>query len=124
MLTCFGMIWNYDKLSRRNTKSGKIYALSKIWIFTKLIVKANMTYWGTRNKIYEKFQNISFENSYWRNQFYEQKDSKKDNSLKCKVNTLTHYMSFGPSYSNNQFNYNIKLFNSPKKWIIINIGWI
>ncbi len=41
MLTCFGMIWNYDKFWRRNTKSGKIYALSKVHIFPNLIVKKN-----------------------------------------------------------------------------------
>jgi len=30
------------------------------------------------------------------NMFFEKKDPKKDNSLKCKVNTLASYMSFGP----------------------------
>jgi hypothetical protein len=44
--------------------------------------------------------------------FFGQKDPKKDNSPKCKVNTLARYMSFGPFYSNNQFNYNIKLCNN------------
>jgi hypothetical protein len=39
MLTCFGMIWNCDKFPRQNTKSCKIYALSKIHIYSKLIVK-------------------------------------------------------------------------------------
>jgi len=28
--------------------------------------------------------------------FFEKKDPKKDNSPKCKVNTLVRYMSFGP----------------------------
>jgi len=46
MLTCFGMIWNYDKFSRWNTKSEKIYALSKICISPNLIVKKKKTYWG------------------------------------------------------------------------------
>jgi hypothetical protein len=41
MLTCFGMIWNYESFSRWNTKSGKIYALSKIHISLYLIVKEN-----------------------------------------------------------------------------------
>jgi hypothetical protein len=39
LLTCFGMMWNYDKFSRRNTKFGKIYVVSKICIFPNLIVK-------------------------------------------------------------------------------------
>jgi hypothetical protein len=34
MLTCFGMIWNYNKISKQNTKFGEIYALSKIHIST------------------------------------------------------------------------------------------
>jgi hypothetical protein len=42
MLTCFGMIWNYDNSSRQNTKSGKICALSKNIIYSDLIV--NKTY--------------------------------------------------------------------------------
>jgi hypothetical protein len=46
VLTCFGMIWNYDKFSKQNTKSGKIYALSKILISRNLIVKEHITYWG------------------------------------------------------------------------------
>jgi len=45
MLTCFGMIWNYEILKKWNTKSGKIYALSKICISSNLIVK-KMTHWG------------------------------------------------------------------------------
>jgi len=28
--------------------------------------------------------------------FFGKKDLKKDNSPKCKINTLAHYMSFGP----------------------------
>jgi hypothetical protein len=39
VLTCFGMIWNDDKFSRWNTKSNKIYVLSKIHISPNLIVK-------------------------------------------------------------------------------------
>jgi len=41
MLTCFGMIWNYEKNSKWNTKSSIIYALSKIHISPNLIVKKN-----------------------------------------------------------------------------------
>jgi len=44
VLTCFGMIWNYNKFSRWNTKSGKMCALSKICISPNLIVKEHMTY--------------------------------------------------------------------------------
>ncbi len=42
------------------------------------------------------FQKISFENPFEKNMFLGKKDPKKDNSPKCKVNTLVHYMSFGP----------------------------
>ncbi len=33
--------------------------------------------------------------------FFWQKDPQKDNSPKCKVNTLTCYMSFGPLSTKN-----------------------
>jgi hypothetical protein len=33
--------------------------------------------------------------------FFGKKDLKKDNSLKCQVNTLTCYMSFGPLCTKN-----------------------
>ncbi len=46
VLTCFGMIWNYDKFLRWNTKSSNIYALSKKFISPNLIVKKHMKYWG------------------------------------------------------------------------------
>jgi hypothetical protein len=46
MLTCFGMIWNYDNFSKRNIRSGKIYALSKNNIYSNLIAKKHKTYWG------------------------------------------------------------------------------
>jgi hypothetical protein len=46
VLTSFGMIWNYDKFSKQNTKFGKIYALLKFYISPNLIVKKHMTYWG------------------------------------------------------------------------------
>jgi hypothetical protein len=32
----------------------------------------------------------------WENMFFGKKDPEKDNSPKCKENTLVHYMSFGP----------------------------
>jgi len=77
MLTCFGMIWHYEKNSRRNTKFGKIYALSKIHISPNLIGKKK---WNIRviiNKIYKKFQNISFENSSWGKHVFGKKKKKK-----------------------------------------------
>jgi hypothetical protein len=46
MLTCFGMIWNYEIFSKQNTKYGKFYALFKICISPNLIVKKHMAYWG------------------------------------------------------------------------------
>jgi hypothetical protein len=59
MLPCFGMIWNCDNFSRQNTKFGKICTLSKICIYSKLIIKK--WYIGaTTNIINKKFQNISF----------------------------------------------------------------
>jgi hypothetical protein len=94
MLTCFGMIWNYNKFSRQNTKSSKVCALSKIHISPNLIIKNHDI---TINTIYKKFQNISFENSSWGKHFFGKKDPKKDNSPKCKINTLDRYMSFGPT---------------------------
>jgi len=46
VLTCFGLIWNYEKISKQNTKYGKIYALLKKNISPNLIVKKHMAYWG------------------------------------------------------------------------------
>jgi len=63
VLTCFGMIWNYDKFSRWNTKFGKMCILSKIRISPNLIVKKIWHLGATINTIYKKFQTISFENS-------------------------------------------------------------
>jgi hypothetical protein len=45
MLICFGMIWNYDKISKWNKKYSKICALSKKIGFSKFDRK-KMTYWG------------------------------------------------------------------------------
>jgi len=46
MFTCFGMIWNCDKFSKWNKKFHKICKLSKILIYSKLIVKKHMAHWG------------------------------------------------------------------------------
>jgi hypothetical protein len=87
------MIWNYDKVSRWNTKSKKIYVCSKFCISPNLIVKTNWHIAATTNTIYKKFQNISFENSSLGKHFLGKKDPKKDNGPKCKkVNTLACYM--------------------------------
>jgi hypothetical protein len=72
------MIWNYDEFSRqKNTKSGKICALSKICIFLNLIVKKKKTYWGNYIYIYIKFQKKSFENSSLGKHFFEKKGPQK-----------------------------------------------
>jgi len=53
MLTCFGMIWNYDKFSKQNTKFGKICAFSKFCICSNLIVKKKWHIGATINKKYK-----------------------------------------------------------------------
>jgi hypothetical protein len=45
-LTYFDMIQNYDKISRWNAKSGKIYTLWKNHIYSKMILKKHVIYWG------------------------------------------------------------------------------
>jgi hypothetical protein len=86
MLTCFGKIWNCDNFSRWNTKFGKIYTLKKISIYSKLIVRKKWHIGGTINTTNNFFQifhlKIPFDVFIW------QKDPKKDNSPKSKVNTL------------------------------------
>jgi hypothetical protein len=78
MLTCFGMIWNCDNVLRWNKKSGKIYTLSKICIYSKLIVKKKRHNGATINKINKKFQNISFKNSSsWKHVFFDNKTPKR-----------------------------------------------
>ncbi len=42
------------------------------------------------------FQKNSFEISFLGKHVFWEKDPKKNNSPKCKVNTLARYMSFGP----------------------------
>ncbi len=102
VLTCFGIIWNYDKFSRWNTKFGKNCALSKIHISPNLIVKKKMTYWGNyKYNIYKVSKHFIWKfifrkTIFWKNIFFGEKDFKKDNRPKYKVNTLACYMSFGP----------------------------
>jgi len=82
------MIGNCDNFSRWSTNFGKICTPSIICIYSKLIVKKR--YIGaTINIINKKFQNILFEKSSLWNMVLWQKDPQKDNSFKCKVNTLT-----------------------------------
>jgi hypothetical protein len=70
MLTCFDMIWNCDNFSSRNTKSSKICTLSKILIYSKLIIKKIWCIGTTINIINKKFQKNSFENSsLWKHVF-------------------------------------------------------
>jgi hypothetical protein len=62
MLTCFGMIWNYNKFSRQNTwNSYKNNALSNFYLLKFDSKKKKIG--ATINTINRKFQNISFENS-------------------------------------------------------------
>jgi hypothetical protein len=82
MITCFGMIWNYDKFSRWNTKSGKICALWKNFISPNLIVKNKWHTGATINKKYIKFQNISFKNSSWRKHVFWEKRPQKGQATK------------------------------------------
>jgi hypothetical protein len=63
VLTCFGMILNYEIFSRQNTKFGKICTFSKIYLSPNLIVKEKWHIGEIINTIYKRFQNISFENS-------------------------------------------------------------
>jgi len=60
MLTCFGMIWNCNNFSKWNTKSYKIYTLSKKIIYSKLVVKKKWHIVAIVNIVKKKFQNISF----------------------------------------------------------------
>jgi len=53
-----------------------------------------MTYWGNYKYNYKKFQSISFWNSSLGKHVFGEKNPKKDNNLKCKVNTLVRYMLF------------------------------
>jgi hypothetical protein len=77
VLTCFGMIWNYEKISKQNTKSSKIYALSKICISPNLIIKKKWHIGANTNTMYKKFQNISFENSSLGKHVFWEKRSQK-----------------------------------------------
>jgi hypothetical protein len=92
MLTCFGMIWNMTKFQNETQN------LTKFVHFQNLIVKEKWHIGATINTIYKNFQNISFENSsIGKHVSLGKKNSKKDNSIKCKVNTLICYMLFGPT---------------------------
>jgi len=63
MLTCFGMIWNYDNFSRRNTKF--VHFLKILFIQNWLL--ENWYIGTTINIINKKFQNISFQkSSFWK----------------------------------------------------------
>jgi len=63
MLTCFGMIWNYDKFSRWNIESEQNLCTFKNSYFSKFDCKKTHDILGTINTIYKTFQNISLENS-------------------------------------------------------------
>jgi hypothetical protein len=59
-----------------------------------------MTYWGNyKLKIYKISKTFHLKIPFEENMFFGEKDPKKDNSPKCKVNTLAHYMSFEPTWA-------------------------
>ncbi len=45
-VTYFGMIQNYDKFSKWNVESGRIYTLWKIHIYSTMINTNHVIYWG------------------------------------------------------------------------------
>jgi hypothetical protein len=91
MLTCFGMFWNCDNFSRENTKFSKKITLLKKIIDSKLIVKTKWHIGAPINKIKKSHSGIfHLKIPLYENMFFWQKDPKKDNNLKCKVNTLIH----------------------------------
>jgi len=77
MLTCFGMMWNYDKFSRQNTKFGKISALSKNHIFPNLIVKKHIHIGATIMQYIKKFKTFHLKIPLEENMFFGKKDPKK-----------------------------------------------
>jgi hypothetical protein len=99
------MFWYYLKLwqiFKMKHRIWKNFCTFKNSYFSKFDCKKKKRHIGAIiNTIYIRFQNISFEkislgNLFWKNNFFGKKDLKEDNSPKCKVNTLAHYMSFGP----------------------------
>jgi hypothetical protein len=97
VLTCFRMIGNYNKFSRQNTKSGKIYAFSKICISPNLIVKKKDILGQLWIQYINFFKTFHLKIPLEENMFFGKKNLKRDNSFKCKINTLVRYMSFGPT---------------------------
>jgi hypothetical protein len=87
------------KNSKQNTKFNKICALSKIHISPNLIIKKHITYWGNYKYNIKSFKTFHLQILLEESIFFGKKDPKKDNSPKYKINTLAHYMSFGPKYA-------------------------
>ncbi len=88
-------IWQNFKMKHKIWQN---LCISKTHISLNLIVKEKWHIGATINTIYKNFQNISFENSsIGKHVSLGKKNSKKDNSIKCKVNTLICYMLFGPT---------------------------
>jgi hypothetical protein len=75
---------------------GKSVHFQKLY-FSKFDCKKKWHIGEIINKIYKRYQNISFENSSLGNLFFGNKDPRKDNSPKCKLKTLVCYMLFGPN---------------------------
>jgi hypothetical protein len=99
MLTFFGMIWNCDNFLKWNTKSSKIlYTFKKSYLF-KIYCWKKWHNGEPINTMNNFFQNISSEDLSLCKKKFGQKDSKKENSPKCKVNTLACSMLFGHVFS-------------------------
>jgi hypothetical protein len=87
MFICFGMIWNCDNFSRWNSNMAKSIHFRK-FIFIQNWLEKKWHIGAPLDTINKKFQKVSFENSSsWKHVFLT-KGPQKDNSLKCKVNTL------------------------------------
>ncbi len=98
VLTCFGMIWNYDNFSRQNTKFGKICAFSKKLISPNLIIK-KITFWGDyKLNVYKILKHFIWEFLFTKTCWLGEKNPKKYNNFKCKLNTLAWNTLFGPIY--------------------------
>jgi len=68
-LTYFGMIQNYDKFSRWNTKSRKIYTFWEIHIYSTMVNKKMWSIGVTICIFNNKLQKISFKNSFiWKSE--------------------------------------------------------
>jgi hypothetical protein len=64
-----------------------------------------LTYWGNYKYNVKTFKTFNLKIHFEENMFFGEKNPKKDNSPKCKVNTLVGYMSFGPFIQMEEINF-------------------